>query len=283
MDAKRIALSFEDAPNSDDQYCSGGVRTSTLIDGLAAAGVEQAMVCGVGNKIDDSGLARFREYGAAGHVLGNHTFDHCDASKVEARVFLDSLRRADSVLRSLTNFTPHFRFPFSMRRRHARKTRRNPLWHQSARLPRRLRHRADNRLVIAGRALSCALGIEVDSSAAAPRALRRDRSETASFYDELATRTLDQSPAHVLLLQENDVAALFVGDLIARLRSDGWHIVRVTDAYADALSAIEPDTLTSSHGRVSAVARDRGYRGPLQCPWEDTAVVQREIERRGVW
>jgi hypothetical protein len=82
--------------------------------------------------------------------------------------------------------------------------------------------------------------------------------EAVEFYDAIAVKTLGRSPRHVLLLHENDLAALFVGDLVAELRNRGWTIIGADAAYADPIAGIEPDTLFLNQGRVAAIAHTKG-------------------------
>ena len=60
--------------------------------------------------------------------------------------------------------------------------------------------------------------------------------DTANFNDRVARETLGRSPAHVLLLHETDLNALFVADLVAGLRAAGWTIVTMDEAYADPIA-----------------------------------------------
>ncbi len=57
--------------------------------------------------------------------------------------------------------------------------------------------------------------------------------QAADYYDGLAIKTIGRSPAHVILLHETDLAALFIEDLVAALRKDGWEIVTADAAFAD--------------------------------------------------
>jgi peptidoglycan-N-acetylglucosamine deacetylase len=84
--------------------------------------------------------------------------------------------------------------------------------------------------------------------------------EAIEFYDGIAVKTLNRSPRHVLLLHENDLAVLFIGDLIAALRKRGWTIVTPEVAYADPIAEIEPDTLFLGQGRVAAIAHTKGVK-----------------------
>jgi len=79
-----------------------------------------------------------------------------------------------------------------------------------------------------------------------------------AFYDNVAIEALERSPAHMLLLHENDLAALFIGDLVAELRKQGWQIIHPDDVYTDPIAEIEPSTLITGQGRVAALAVDAG-------------------------
>jgi hypothetical protein len=78
------------------------------------------------------------------------------------------------------------------------------------------------------------------------------------FYDDIAKKHLGRSPRHVLLLHENDLAALFLGDLVDHLRANGWKIISPREAYADSIAAHIPEVLFNGQGRVAAIAREKG-------------------------
>ena len=82
--------------------------------------------------------------------------------------------------------------------------------------------------------------------------------EAAEFYDALARRTLGRSPAHVLLLHETDLAALFVGDLVTALRRRGWEIVTADKAYADPIGRLRPDVPSAQGTLTEALAWEKG-------------------------
>ena len=86
----------------------------------------------------------------------------------------------------------------------------------------------------------------------------------------------------MLLLHENDLAALFIGDLVAALRAKGWEIVSADQAYQDPIAGEQPKTLLLGQGRVVALAVDRGYTGRKGI-WEDEDEIRAELERRGTF
>lgn len=85
--------------------------------------------------------------------------------------------------------------------------------------------------------------------------------QSITFYDQMALAALGRSPKHVLLLHENDLAALFVDSLINFLRTKGWKIISPAEAYEDPIAAMIPDVLMNNQGRVAAFAKAGGYTG----------------------
>ena len=80
------------------------------------------------------------------------------------------------------------------------------------------------------------------------------------FYDKIAKKQLGRSPKHVLLLHENDMAALYLGELIQHTRGKGWEIISPQEAYQDSLAKrYNPKTFTfNKQGRVAALAHSNG-------------------------
>lgn len=106
--------------------------------------------------------------------------------------------------------------------------------------------------------------------------------DSVEFYDKVAQEQLGRSPHHVLLLHENDLAALFIADLVDRLRNRGWEIISPEEAFTDPIAAVEPATLRLGQGRIIAMAIDKGYDGPTG-RWEDEDLLKAEFHRRRVW
>jgi hypothetical protein len=86
--------------------------------------------------------------------------------------------------------------------------------------------------------------------------------QAAEFYDDLAGKTLGRSPAHVMLLHETDLAALFIDDLVAALRKAGWEIVSADEAFADPISTLMPDVPSAQGTLTEALAWEKGLPAP---------------------
>ena len=111
---KRVALTFDDVP------AVTSLRPETLTqvtDGLLTA-LERhgapAVAFAAGARTDtEAGRMELRRWQAAGHELGNHTYAHSSFCKVSAAAFIEDIRRADAVLRTLTEAPSlFFRHPY---------------------------------------------------------------------------------------------------------------------------------------------------------------------------
>ena len=108
--------------------------------------------------------------------------------------------------------------------------------------------------------------------------------QAVRFYADIGNRYLEHPPAHTLLLHENDLAALYIGDLINALRAEGWTIIDALQAFKDPISAVEPDTLFNNQGRVAAIAETLGARRrDLVHIAEDTANLDIIFEKYGAF
>ena len=103
----------------------------------------------------------------------------------------------------------------------------------------------------------------------------------SNFTDRIAVEAIGRSPIHVPLLHETDLAAMYVDDLAAALRADGWEIVTMDEAYRDPIAAEEPNTWFLNGGRVAALAHLTG-RHPRTLMHErtDEAVLDRLFAER---
>lgn len=271
---KRIALSFDDVPRQPGAFFTPDERTAELIAALDRGGVEQAgFFVTTGNlakQFGAGGEERIEAYAAAGHVIGNHSVTHPWLSRTSAEDYILEIDRAEAWLKSRPGYRPWFRFPFldeagrdaekrdairaalkARGLRNAYVTIDNYDWHLDALASQAKREGAPIDMAALGE-------LYVETLV-----------DTANFYDRMAVETLGRSPAHILLLHETDLAALFVDDLAKGLRAAGWEVIPIDEAYRDPIAATEPDTWFLGEGRVSALAQMEG-RAPRDLVHERT-------------
>jgi peptidoglycan/xylan/chitin deacetylase (PgdA/CDA1 family) len=260
MSDKRIAFSFDDAPRGKGAFLEPDERPRLLLEALKTAGIEQAVFFVNPGRITayDNDAADIAAYASAGHLLANHTAHHLKLSAVSARKFLADIDAAELWLKDRPNYRPWFRFPF---------------------LDEGQKDKAKRDAVRAGlkkRGLMNAY-VTVDASdwymedqaiAAAESGRTMDWNalrdlyvesyvQSANFSDDLARRTLGRAPVQMILLHETDLAAMFVDDLAAALKADGWTIVTADEAYRDSIAYMEPDVDFADGTRTQMLAAER--------------------------
>lgn len=264
---KRIALTFDDAPRHRGAFFTPDERTKRLIAGLRKAKVRQAaffVIPGNFGKNDGvGGEQRVAAYVRAGHVIANHSWSHPALTEVSAADYISNIDRAEAWLKGQPGHRPWFRFPYLNEGR-ADKAKRDAV--RAALAQRGLR----NGYVTADGADWNMEALTSDAIKAGKRidrkALRKLYIETmvgaAEYNDALSRRVLGRSPAHVLLLHETDLAALFIPDLVSALRKGGWTIITADEAYADPLGSSMPDVPSMQGTLTEALAWEKGVPAP---------------------
>jgi peptidoglycan/xylan/chitin deacetylase (PgdA/CDA1 family) len=275
---KRIALSFDDVPRRPGAFFTPEQRTLGILSGLSAAGVRGAVFFVTTGNLDKpdgkGGEERIMMYSGAGHLIANHSHAHRRLSQVSAGEYLEDVDRAAAWLRNRPGYRPWFRYPFLDEGR-ADKAKRDAV---RAGLAKRglmngyvTADGADWNL----EALTVAAG-EADKHMDM-QTLRDLYVETmvgaANFYDGLARKTLGRSPAHMLLLHETDLAALFLPALVEALRRDGWQIIGPDEAYADPIARALPDPPSAQGTRIEAMAWQKGLPAPRWYERENVKVA----------
>ena len=281
---RSIALTFDDAPREDTLRFDGAARAAELIARLREAGVPRVTIFANTADADDEGRRRLEAFAAAGHTSANHSHSHPDLNTTDAAAYVADIVRAHEELDALPTFARWFRFPYlregdeAAKRDHVRRelTRlgyRNGYvtvntfdWHMDRLLQQALR---DGRRVDYDRLRRTYVEVLVGA---------------VEFTDALARKVLDRSPRHVLLLHENDLNALFVADLVAALRANGWAIIAPETAYEDEIAAMETGTIFPGNpGRIGEIAFDRGIRGRLSHESCNETYLERLFEQRHVF
>jgi peptidoglycan-N-acetylglucosamine deacetylase len=281
---KRIALTFDDVPRDAGAFFSPEQRTTKLIAALKQARVKQvAFFVNPGNLAKPDGQGgdrRIAAYVAAGHVIANHSFSHPSLSKLTPEAYLADIDMATDWLKGRKGYRPWFRFPFLNEGR-SDKAKRDAI-----------------RVGLAARGLRNGY-VTVDASdwnmenltIAATKAGKpinmaalRDyyvtlHVEAADFYDGLARQTIGRSPAHVILLHETDMAAMFIGDLVAALRKDGWEIIAADKAYRDPIGKVVYDTPSAQGTLTEMMAWQKGLPEPRWYKYNDTELADAKFRK----
>ena len=280
---RRIALTFDDVPRARGAFLTEDERTTRLIAGLRAARVRQAaFFLNPGHIAQSPGAERrIAAYVAAGHVIANHSATHPHLNAISSAEYIADIDAAERWLKERDGYRPWFRFPYldeGQRDKAKRDAVRKALaerglangyvtvdasdWHTE---------QAAIDAKAAGQAIDMA----------ALHALYIERQvDAAEYYDGLAREALGRSPAHVLLLHETDLAALWIHDLVAALRARGWTIVTADEAFADPISHLHPDVPSAQGTLTEALEWERGLPAPRWYNGNDMQVAEAEFRRR---
>lgn len=256
---KRIALSFDDAPAGDGPIFTGAERADALIGALNAVDAGPAVFfITTRGMAKPEGKARVAKYAAAGHLIANHSHSHHWAHKTDAEEYIADLDRADKWLTGIENRRPWYRFPYldEGREQVKRETIRAALaqrgllngyvtvdtydWHFVRRWKDAVR---DGK------------SVDIDQLGKVYVEMMAD---AADFYDKKGREAFGRAPEQVMLLHENDLAALFIDDLVTELRARGWEIIDPDTAYMDPIAEEVPKTLFSGQGKIAALSVDKG-------------------------
>jgi peptidoglycan-N-acetylglucosamine deacetylase len=282
---KRIALTFDDIPRNEGAFFTPEERSQKLIAALRQAKVRQAaFFLNPGSLLEkwgEGGEARIAAYVAAGHVLANHTNTHPALSATSAEDYLANIDAAEVWLDGRPGRRPWFRFPY-LDEGSTDKAKRDAI--RAGLAQRGLRNgyvTADGSdwflddLVIKARAA----GKELDMAQLRKLYIAMHVSG-AEYSDDLARTTLGRSPAHVMLMHETDIAAMFLPDMVAELRRHGWQIITVDEAYRDQLKNAVPDTPNARGDLVSALAWEKDIKPPAWPVWIHPGIAGPWFENR---
>ena len=277
--SQSVALSFDDVPRGKGILFSGSERAQILLEKLKKENVDTVIFFCVGRAIDSAGDARIKMYSEAGHLIANHTYSHKSLDKISAAEYIADIAHADSILNKYKTYTKLFRFPYlhegnttgkrdSVRNAIASMNYMNGYvtidtydWYIDFLLKEGIK---EQKKIDYEKLKKMYVDIMWDG---------------IKFYDSLAQKVLGRSPAHVLLLHENDLAALFIDDLIDHIRKNNGRIISPIEAYQDPVSEYIPNVLMNNQGRIVAIAKEKGYKGELSHQSESEEFIENYFKR----
>ncbi len=282
---KTIALTFDDAPRGDGPMFSGQERGRVLIDALRSVEAGPVAFFIHTQRLEQPGTRqRIENYAQAGHLIANHSHEHPWLMRTDTDEYIDGIDKAEALLAGFSNRRAWFRFPFLDEG--------TPVEKRDA-VRRALKHRGLRNGYVTVDNYDWHIERKWQKAQRAGRSVNLDALQGAyvdmlvgavTYYDNIAVETLGRSPAHVLLLHENDLAALFIDDLVIALRQQGWTIISPDEAYADPIAAIIPQTLMARQGHIGALAVEAGLDPRMLSHLAiDERLIDAMLDERGVF
>lgn len=281
--SREIALTFDDAPTPGSVLMTGAERTQKIIAALQKNKVPDALIFVKADYISPQTAERLKQYAAAGFHLANHSFSHQSASQIGVSAYIEDARKAQLALKRFKNVLNYHRFPFLHYGKDLVEI------NQLQNLLGELGYK-DGYVTIDN--FDWYIGALITKAAEENKTINYAKArdfyvnslyESIKFYDAIAKKTLNRSPRHVLLLHENDAAALFIGDLIQHLRNKGWKIISPQQAYRDPIAKNFPQVAFHKQGRVAAIANSKGVpESELRHPSENEQYLDQAFANAGV-
>ncbi len=234
LERKKIAITIDDVPMPSGQLFSGMERSRRIINTLKDFKVDRVGLFIVGgNLLKDQGEKRLNMYDKAGHMISNHTYSHPSCSKVSAEDFIKNIYKCHKIIKKYNNFQHFFRYPYLdvCKGKDKKSKVRNALENMGYKnayvtidtldyyINRLLQEALQNNQIINYDELK-KLYLEITF-------------ECITSYSEELKHNIGHHPIHNLLLHENDINALYLGDIITFLRQNGWEIVSPEEALVD--------------------------------------------------
>jgi peptidoglycan-N-acetylglucosamine deacetylase len=282
---KRVALTFDDVPRMAGAFMTQDERSEKLITALKAAKVKQVAFflnpCNLSDPARVGGEARIAAYVAAGHVIANHSCTHPSLNETSTEAYLADIDKAAAWLKDRPGYRPWFRFPYLFEGGED-KVKRDAI--RAGLKARGLRNgyvTADgNDWNLEQLTIDAVNQGKTMDMVALRKLYLQSQLSAMDYHEELARRTLGRSPAHVLLLHETDIAAMFIGDLVAELRRNGWTIITADQAFADPIHKANPDVPFAAGTLIGSMAWEKDIDPPLSPVWITESMENFLFERR---
>lgn len=276
-----IAFTFDDPTTDGGATLTWHEVNDRILAALGSNKIKSILfVCG--KRVDSKpGRQLVAAWDRAGHLIGNHSYSHLNFNmspnsdsdgfkKVTLAEFEADALKNEPLIHGYVHFVPLFRYPFFKEGDTAEKRD-------------RMRAFLQERGYSVGRATIDASDWAIDArlekrTEEQPHAdltgygdfFLQHIWERAQFYESLSQRVLGRPLRHTLLLHHSGLNALFLGDLIAMFRRNGWRPIDAEYAYRDPVYQRQPKTLPAGESLVWALAKETGrFERDLRYPGED--------------
>jgi len=280
--SKSLALSFDDGldPSTNPQAQK---INNDLLDTLKKNNIHAIVFPSISKIGGADGLAIISNWGKQGHRIGNHGNLHLNLAKdsVSLPDYLQDVQEGDKAFSSLQGFVPRYRFPYLKEGNTLEKRDGVRKWllannYQSGAVSIDASDWYYNQLFLAYQKENDQESLDKLKLAYISHLLDR-----ASYYDDLALKTLGRSPKHVLLLHVRAINAAWLDDIISAFNEQGWSFIDSDSAYQDPMYQLQTETLPSGESILWNIAKIYGVDG-LRYPAEDAPYEYENLKKFGL-
>jgi len=284
-DAPHIAFSFDDGITGDVLNYSNDAWNSMIREHLAKYNIKAIWFVRSKGMDNPQGIGLVYKWEEAGHLIGNHTYNHRNLSSKNLFVdeYIEDIKKCNDFLYQFKNYRKIFRYPYLKtgntvaKRDSVRKflldngfkqgwvTIDASDWYINSRLIERLKQ-----------------NLKADISGYRKYFVNHifDR---ANYYNDLSLKINKRQIHHTLLLHLNLTSALFLSDLIEKFKSEGWIIDDYEIAIKDLIYNELPIAMPSEQSLIWLQALETGkYDKILRYPGEDGEYERENMDKLGL-
>ena len=286
-DTAKISFTFDDGITTDLAGFQFEKWNRMILTALEEAGLKAVFFVTGSNKLDEKGALLLSSWDEKGHRIGNHTFTHpnFNSEKNSVSLFERELLKTNAVIAKYNHHIKLFRFPYLKEGGGEPKVKRireileknhysNGYvtidcsdWFVNSRLVNSIKKK----------------GFENTDVDRYKDFYLKHVLERANYYEKLSYELNHRHIHHTLLLHHNLTSALFLGDLIQKLKEEGWMLVDADEAYEDRIFQIPPSPEFAGESLIWSLAKQSGkYEGSLRYPAEDSRYEAPEMDKLGL-
>ncbi len=196
-------------------------------------------------------------WAADGHIIANHTYSHMWSSREETQTVWDDIARNHRLLKDRDGFQPYFRFPFLDEGRDRA---------QQLDYYKRLKEAGYTISPTTIDSYDWNVTQRLEKPGADPQRIRDYWIESVLLranYDQAIAEAIGVPDLpHQMLVHHNALNALFLGDLLAAMRAEGWTVVPAKLALDHPLYAQAPPKGYPGGPWLTRLATEAGLEDP---------------------
>lgn len=255
--ARELVIAFENTLQPSSSL-DAMARSQMLVRNMNAAGVPQAMFLIKTKGITQKDKARLSLYSDKGHLLVNAGHGHGLVTKSDLYAYEISILKANRILRPYRGYKKHVYFSYLHEHGDTN------IQHGLANFLQERDYRPAFAYANPVRGVDQYLDQLYQKKILSNRAVNMAAlesayieliSESLAKEDALAFNLLGYSPKHVLVLQENDLAAYFVVALVDHLVAKGWEIIPAETVFNDPIANPVAANRWGANGYMNSITR----------------------------
>lgn len=254
---KRFSITMDDFNLDVERRQTIIERNEGILSAMAAHNHKGAGFVS-GQWVDNTqGRAVIQSWIDSGHMIGNHTYTHPHANKLSVADYIADMEKNTAFLSRIDGTTPRlFRFPYldeggTLEKRDALRAHLGENgytnaavtldtfdWYIDGRMGERLKTNPDADLT-AYRDYYLASALKL-----------------GEHYNKLAKDVGRAGVAHTMLVHHNELNGLFLGDLIAHFKANGWELIDAQTTFTNDIFKIQPVTLNKGRSVLSVLEQE---------------------------